>query len=132
MSILLWVLFGLVGGGNLLVHATIQPLGDGGSATVTASADVDATYVCVNKRGISPRGLKKEHFVTVVSKSSVVDLDPDVRTPVDLPLSPPGPSLSCPRGLDVRLESATYTGVTLSVDGEEVGSLEDVFNWQRP
>jgi hypothetical protein len=129
--------------GTLNVSFTIAGLGDNQSLTVTASADANATYGCLNHGQQCPNAANKVNVQTDVSATGTFPsgkngqvtacLTVEVSGRVtaqgtftsgkngsirgSLTVDPPPTTLNCPGGQTLVLVSVSYTNVSVSAPG---------------
>ncbi len=100
-------------GNNLVVSFREAGLGNG-DVNITVSGTAEAHYACYNHGGKNPAAANKRTISAQVTSSSTFEpKNGSVRG--SLTLTPPGPgSFSCPNGQVLRLDSVTYSGVTVT------------------
>lgn len=80
----------------------------------TLSAQGTATWVCVNGGGANPSAQNKTTVNGPVSASGTFSSGKNGNVTASLTVSPPPANISCPKGQELALASASYTGVTLT------------------
>lgn len=102
-------------GNNLVVSWKEAGLGDNQNIDYVASATATATYVCVNGGGANPSAANKTTVTAPVSASGTFSSGKNGQITASLTISPPGSGgFSCPPGQQLRLASATYSGVAIT------------------
>ena len=106
-------------GNNLVISFREAGLGNG-DITISASATAVANYACYNNGGKNPSAANKRTISQQVTVSSVFSpKNGSVRG--SLTLTPPGPGdFSCPNGQTLRLDSVSYTDVTITDENNNV------------
>ena len=104
--------------GSLNASFRIAGLGSNQSLTVTASADANATYGCLNHGQNCPNAANKSTVTGVVTAQGTFTSGKNGSVRGSLTVDPPPNStLNCPGGQRVVLVSVNYTNVSLSAPG---------------
>jgi hypothetical protein len=104
--------------GTLDASFRIAGLGSNVSITVTASADANATYACMNNGGHCPSAANKSTVTGTVTAQGTFTSGKNGSVRGSLTVDPPpNTSLTCPGGQDLVLVSVSYTNVSLSAPG---------------
>jgi hypothetical protein len=103
--------------GTLDVSFTIAGLGDNQTLTVTASADADAIYGCLNHGQQCPNAANKVEVQSHVSASGNFTSNKNGSIRASLTVDPPPTTLTCPGGQTLVLVSVSYTNVSVSAPG---------------
>jgi hypothetical protein len=103
--------------GSLNVSFTIAGLGSNQSINVTASAQADATYGCLNRGGECPNAANKVHVQSDVSATGTFTSGKNGSIRASLTVDPPDTTLTCPGGQTLVLVSVSYTNVSVSAPG---------------
>jgi hypothetical protein len=107
---------GLNSDGTLDVCFKIAGLGKNQTLTVTASADADATYGCLNNGQQCPNAANKVNVQSDVSATGTFTSNKNgqITCRSCLTVDPPDTDLTCPNGQRLVLVSISYTDVTVS------------------
>ena len=102
-------------GVNLVVQFKEAGLPSGAVETVVASADLSATYSCVNGGNNVPSDPKKTTIDSRVSASGefTADRNGNIVGSLTIMPTPANQALSCPPGQTATLFSVVYTNVTI-------------------
>jgi hypothetical protein len=102
-------------GTSLVVHFKEAGLPSGATETIVASADVSATYSCVNNGNNVPSDPKKTTIDSRISVSGEFTAGRNGTVSGSLTISPTpaAQALSCPPGQTATLFSVVYTNVTV-------------------
>ena len=103
--------------GTLNVSFRIAGLGSNQSLTVTASADANATYGCLNHGGNCPNAANKVNVSGRVTAQGTFTSGKNGSIRGSLTVDPPDTTLTCPGGQKLVLVSVSYTNVTVSAPG---------------
>ena len=103
--------------GTLNVSFRIAGLGSNQSLTVTASADANATYGCLNHGQQCPNAANKVDVSGTVTASGTFTSGKNGSVRGSLTVNPPPTTLTCPGGQKLILVSVSYTNVSLSAPG---------------
>ena len=103
--------------GTLNVSFRIAGLGDNQSLTVTASADANATYGCLNHGQQCPNAANKQEVQQDVSAVGTFTSGKNGSIRASLTVEPPDTDLNCPGGQTLVLVSVSYTNVSVSAPG---------------
>ena len=103
--------------GTLNVSFTIAGLGDNQSLTVTASADANATYGCLNHGQQCPNAANKVNVQSDVSATGTFTSGKNGSIRGSFTVDPPPTTLNCPGGQTLVLVSVSYTNVSVSAPG---------------
>ena len=103
--------------GSLDVSFRIAGLGSNQSLTVTASADANATYGCLNHGQQCPNAANKQEVQTDVSAVGTFTSGRNGSIRASLNVDPPPTTLNCPGSQTVVLVSVSYTNVSVSAPG---------------
>ena len=103
--------------GTLNVSFTIAGLGDNQSLTVTASADANATYGCLNHGQQCPNAANKQEVQQDVSAVGSFTSGKNGSIRGSFTVDPPPTTLNCPGGQTLVLVSVSYTNVSVSAPG---------------
>jgi hypothetical protein len=105
--------------GSLNVSFKIAGLGDNQTLTVTASADANATYGCLNHGQQCPNAANKVSVSGRVTASGTFTSGKNGQITGSLTVDPPPPpsTFSCPPGQDLVLISVSYTNVSVTAPG---------------
>jgi hypothetical protein len=103
--------------GSLNVCFKIAGLGDNQTLTVTASADANATYGCLNHGQQCPNAANKVSVSGRVTASGTFTSGKNGQITGCLSVDPPPTTLTCPNGQDLVLISVSYTNVSVSAPG---------------
>jgi hypothetical protein len=103
--------------GTLNVSFTIAGLGSNQSLTVTASADANATYGCLNHGQQCPNAANKVSVSGRVTATGTFTSGKNGSIRASLTVDPPPTTLTCPHGQDLVLISVSYTNVSVSAPG---------------
>jgi hypothetical protein len=99
-------------GANLVVSWKEAGLGDNQTISYTASANANATYVCVNKGGGNPSAGNKTNATGTVTASGSFSSGKNGQITASLTINPPSAgSFSCPSGQSLQLAQVSYTNV---------------------
>ena len=109
--------------GTLNVSFRIAGLGDNQSLTVTASADANATYGCLNHGGQCPNAANKVNVQSDVSATGTFTSGKNGSITACLTVEPPDTSLTCPGGQKLVLVSVSYTNLSVSAPGAGTASV---------
>lgn len=103
-------------GSNLNVSFKETGLPSGATETITATADLSATYQCINNGGHNPTDPKKTTINVSVSASGEFTADKNGNVTGTLTLSAPdaGSVLDCPNGQTATLTAWSYTNVKVT------------------
>jgi hypothetical protein len=103
-------------GTSLVVQFKEAGLSSGSTETITATAQLDATYQCVNNGGHVPSDPKKTTISTDVSKSGDFTAGKNGNVSGSLTLNAPAAAdvLDCPGGQTSTLVSGTWSDVSIS------------------
>lgn len=103
-------------GSSLVVKFKEAGLSSGSTETVMATAQLDATYSCVNHGNHVPSDPKKTTISTEVSQSGEFTAGKNGNVSGSLTLSAPAPAdvLDCPSGQVATLESGMWSNVSIS------------------
>jgi hypothetical protein len=82
--------------------------------TVTASADANATYGCLNHGEQCPNAANKVSVSGRVTATGTFTSGKNGQVTTCLNLEPPSTTLTCPPGQDLVLISVSYTNVSVS------------------
>jgi hypothetical protein len=108
---------GLNSDGTLDVCFKIAGLGKNQTLTVTASADADATYGCLNNGQQCPNAANKVNVQSNVSASGQFTSNKNGQITGCLTINPPDTTLTCPPGQDLVFVSVSYTNVSVLAPG---------------
>jgi hypothetical protein len=103
--------------GSLDVSFTIAGLGSNQSIVVTAGADADATYGCLNNGGNCPNANNKVNVQSHVTAAGTFTSGKNGSIRASLTVDPPPTTLTCPGGQTLVLISVSYTNVSVSAPG---------------
>jgi hypothetical protein len=103
--------------GTLNVSFTIAGLGSNQSLTVTASADANATYGCLNHGQQCPNAANKISVSGRVTAQGTFTSGKNGSIRASLTVDPPPTTLDCPGGQTLVLVSVSYTNVSVSAPG---------------
>ena len=103
--------------GTLNVSFRIAGLGDNQSLTVTASADANATYGCLNRGQQCPNAANKVSVSGRVTAQGTFTSGKNGSIRGSLTVDPPPTTLNCPGGQRLVLVSVSYTNVSVSAPG---------------
>jgi hypothetical protein len=103
--------------GTLNVSFTIAGLGDNQSLTVTASADANATYGCLNHGQQCPNAANKVSVSGRVTAQGTFTSGKNGSIRGSLTVDPPPTTLDCPGGQKLVLVKVSYTNVSVSAPG---------------
>ena len=103
--------------GSLDVSFRIAGLGSNQSLTVTASADANATYGCLNHGQQCPNAANKQEVQQDVSAVGSFTSGKNGSIRASLTVDPPPATLRCPGGQTLVLVSVSYTNVSVSAPG---------------
>ena len=103
--------------GSLDVSFRIAGLGSNQSLTVTASADANATYGCLNHGGSCPNANNKVSVSGTVTAQGTFTSGKNGSIRGSLTVDPPSTTLTCPGGQTLVLVSVSYTNVSVSAPG---------------
>ena len=101
-------------------------LGNVPTADITCTASATVVYQCFNNGGNHPKAGNKETVSTSLSTTGTFPVR-NGQTTASLTVGPPSQgSFSCPSGQSLFLQSATYSGTTVSDDtGNSLGATPD-------
>lgn len=119
-------------GASLVVHFKEAGLSSGSTETITATAQLDATYSCVNNGGHVPSDPKKTTISTDVSESGEFTAGKNGSVTGMLTLSAPAAAdvLDCPGGQTSTLISGMWSNVSISdEDSGAFLALAGTFNF---
>jgi hypothetical protein len=108
---------GLNSDGTLDVCFKIAGLGKNQTVTVTASADANATYGCLNGGGQCPNAANKVSVSGTVTASGSFTSGKNGQITGCLTIDPPSTTLSCPPGQDLVFVSVSYANASVSAPG---------------
>jgi hypothetical protein len=100
--------------GSLTAKFKEAGLGANENINYTLSAQGTATWVCVNKGGGNPSAANKTTVNGPVSASGTFNSGKNGNVTASLTVQPPPSDITCPKGQDLQLAMASYTGVTLA------------------
>src|SRR5262245_47632491 len=100
--------------GTLTANFKEAGLGTNQNIDYTLSADGTATWVCVNKGGANPSAQNKTTVNGPVSASGSFNSGKNGNVTGSLTVSPPPSDISCPKGQNLQLASASYANVTIT------------------
>jgi hypothetical protein len=100
--------------GSLTVKFKEAGLGTNQLINYTASAQGTATWVCVNRGGANPSAQNKTTVNGPVSASGTFSSGKNGNVTASLTIQPPPSNISCPKGQQLELASATYTDVSIT------------------
>jgi len=103
--------------GTLDASFRIAGLGSNVSITVTASADANATYACMNHGGNCPNAANKVDVSGTVTAQGTFTSGKNGSVRGSLTVDPPSTTLTCPGNQDLVLVKVSYTNVSLSAPG---------------
>ena len=103
--------------GTLNVSFRIAGLGSNQSLTVTASADANATYGCLNHGQQCPNAANKVSVSGTVTAQGTFTSGKNGSIRGSLTVDPPDTTLTCPGGQTLELVSVSYTNVSVSAPG---------------
>jgi hypothetical protein len=103
--------------GTLNATFTLAGLGKNQTIDVTASADADATYGCLNNGGSCPNAANKVEVTGTVTANGTFTSGKNGSIKGSLTVDPPATTLTCPGGQTLILVSVTYTNVSVSAPG---------------
>jgi hypothetical protein len=103
--------------GSLDASFKLAGLGSNQSIVVTAGADADATYACLNNGGNCPNAASKVHVISHVTASGTFTSGRNGSITASLNVDPPPTTLNCPGSQTVVLVSVSYTNVSVSAPG---------------
>jgi hypothetical protein len=103
--------------GTLNVCFKIAGLGDNQSLDVTASADANATYGCLNRGQQCPNAANKVSVSGTVTAHGIFTSGKNGQITGCLTVDPPPTTLTCPGGQTLVLVSVSYTNVSVSAPG---------------
>ena len=111
-------------GSNLNVSFKETGLPSGATETITTTADLSATYQCINNGGHNPTDPKKTTINVSVSASGQFTADKNGNVTGTLTLSAPDANtvLDCPSGQTATLTAWSYTNVTVT-DGDSLATI---------
>ena len=103
-------------GTSVVVSFKEAGLESGSVETVVATADLEATYQCINNGGSNPADPKKTTIDTEVSTSGTFPADRNGQITGSLTLSTPTASsvLDCPNGQTATLTAGTWSDIRLA------------------
>jgi len=96
----------------LVINWTETGLGNTGTVDYMASADVAATYQCVNRGTNCPSAANKQDLLAKVSTSATFGID-NGRITGKLTLEAPSPTLTCPGNQVVGVASVVFSNILL-------------------
>jgi hypothetical protein len=105
--------------GSLSVSFRIVGLGSHETINATASANAEVKYACQNNGGNFPPAPNHQEFSRQVQTSGTFTASRSGQVRGTLTISPPAPTLTCPRGQHIVLVSVSYTNVQVSADTSE-------------
>ena len=103
--------------GSLDVSFRIAGLGSNQSLTVTASADANATYGCLNHGQQCPNAANKVSVSDRVTAQGTFTSGKNGSIRGSLTVDPPATTLTCLGGQTLVLVSVSYTNVSVSAPG---------------
>ncbi len=103
--------------GTLDVSFKIAGLGSNQTLTITASADANATYGCLNKGAQCPNAANKVSVSGRVTATGTFTSGKNGQITGSLEVEPPSTTLTCPPGQKLVLISVTYTNVSVTAPG---------------
>jgi hypothetical protein len=103
--------------GTLNVCFKIAGLGSNQSVDVTASADANATYGCLNHGQQCPNAANKVSVSGTVTAQGTFTSGKNGQITGCLTVDPPPTTLTCPGGQVLVLVSVSYTNVSVSAPG---------------
>lgn len=100
---------------NLVAEFKEAGLSSGSIVTIALSADLEATYQCINGGGNNPSDPKKTTISTTVEAQGTFPVGKNGQLSGSLELAPPAASavLSCPGGQTATLTAGTWSDVRL-------------------
>jgi hypothetical protein len=119
---------GVNSNGTLNACFKIAGLGSNETITVTASADANATYGCLNNGGQCPNAANKVSVSGTVTASGQFTSGKNGQITDCLIVHPPPTTLTCPPGQDLVLVSVSYTNVTVSGGGDTCNTSPGTFS----
>jgi hypothetical protein len=106
---------GTLSGTSLTVSFKEAGLGTNQNIDYVLSADVSATYVCVNNGGANPSAANKTTINTRLEVPGTFSSGKNGQVTASLTLNAPSAGdFTCPPGQTLRLAEVTYTNVTLT------------------
>jgi hypothetical protein len=114
--------------GTLNACFKIAGLGSNETITVTASADANATYGCLNGGQQCPNAANKVSVSGRVTASGQFTSGKNGQITDCLKINPPSTTLTCPPGQDLVLVSVSYTNVTVSGGGDTCNTSPGAFS----
>ncbi|NNU27945.1 hypothetical protein [Isoptericola sediminis] len=112
-------------GGDYSLTVSFKEAGlpSGAVETVTATADLEATYQCINGGGNNPADPKKTTISTTVSGSDefTAGKNGQIKGSVTLQVVPADEALDCPNGQTSTLTAGTWSNI--SIEDETSGAF---------
>ncbi|PWK84314.1 hypothetical protein C8D88_109400 [Lentzea atacamensis] len=99
----------------------------GASVTVQTAAKMTAVYACQNHGGNFPSDPKKTQVVSALSATGKFKVSLLGEVSGQLTITPPAPTLTCPKGQHVVLVSMSYDEVTV-VSGSTTHNVAGTFS----
>jgi hypothetical protein len=100
--------------GSLTAKFKEAGLGTNQNIDYALTAQGTATWVCVNKGGANPSAQNKTTVNGPVTATGTFNSGKNGNVTASLTVQPPPSDISCPKGQNLQLASASYTGVTIS------------------
>jgi hypothetical protein len=100
--------------GSLMVCFKIAGLGSNETITITASADANATYGCLNKGAQCPNAANKVSVSGKVTATGQFTSGKNGQITGCLGVEPPSTTLTCPPGQKLVLITVSYTNVSVT------------------
>jgi len=100
--------------GSLTASFKEAGLGANQNIDYALTAQGTATWVCVNKGGGNPSATNKTTVNGPVSATGTFNSGKNGNVTASLTVQPPPSDITCPKGQNLQLASASYTGVTLA------------------
>lgn len=125
-------------GSGFALEATFKEAGlsSGSVVTIALSADLDATYQCINNGGKNPSDPKKTTVSTSVEAAGNFPVGKNGQLTGSLELSPPAASavLDCPGGQRATLTAGTWSNIWLSdlTSGASFSFGNETFSFGSP
>jgi hypothetical protein len=104
----------LAANGDLTVSFKEAGLGTNQNISYVLSADGRATWVCVNKGGSNPSAQNKTTVAGPVSATGTFSSGKNGSVDAALSVSPPPSDITCPKGQNLQLASASFTNVAIT------------------